>query len=169
MNNKIKNIIRKSKGKKVDGFLVTKITNIQYLTGFTGSTAYLLITKEKSFFITDSRYIEQAKSEVKGCEIIEAKDYFANICKTVRQNKIKKLGFEYNNLTFSQYESLKKKLKRAKLIGLKNTIEDLRVVKSPEEIGYIKKAVEIAELAFKKTLYKIKEGITEREVACELE
>lgn len=155
--------------KKLDGFLITNPVNRNYLTGFTGSAGYLLITREKIYFITDRRYIEQAKLEVHGFKIIITSDYFKKICEIIINEKIKKLGYEYNNMLVSQYEFFKEKIKKIKLIGIKSFIEDLRIIKTEEEISLIKRAVKIAESAYKKTLFRIKEGISEKDVACELE
>lgn len=154
---------------RVDSFLVTKIVNVQYLSGFSGSTASLLITKHNKYFITDGRYRTQAESEVKNFRFVEAEDYWKTICNIIKKEKAKKLGFEKKNLTINQYELLKGHLKGVILKGTKELIENLRIIKTDEEISLIKKAVEIAEKAFEKTLPKIKTGISEKDIAAEIE
>ncbi|MFH1824769.1 MAG: Xaa-Pro peptidase family protein [Candidatus Firestonebacteria bacterium] len=169
MNKRIKELQEKLEKKKLDGFIITNPINRNYLTGFTGSTGYLLIAKEKGYFITDSRYMEQAKLEVPGYEVIITSNYFKKICEIIINKKIKRLGYEYNSILFSQYEFLKERLEKIKWRGIKNFIEDLRMIKTDEEIDLIKKAVKIAELSYEKTQGRIKEGISEKDIACELE
>jgi Xaa-Pro aminopeptidase len=155
--------------KELDGFIITNPVNRNYLTGFTGTAGYLLITCKKGYFITDNRYNEQAKLEVQDSEIIVTSNYFKKLCEIIMKEKIKNLGYEYNSILMKQYEFLKKRIKGIKLIGMKNLVEDLRIIKTEEEIRLIKKAVEIAELGYKKTLTRIKEGISEKDIASELE
>ena len=55
---------------KVDAFLITDLINVRYLSGFTGSSGFLIITKKESVFVTDFRYQEQVQHEVQGCVIL---------------------------------------------------------------------------------------------------
>src|SRR3990172_1319172 len=81
--------------KRLDGFLVTDMHNVRYLTGFTGSSGFALITKKECILITDFRYKEQSEKEVQGWDIVIEKgsriDLFRDLCK---KTGIKKLGFE---------------------------------------------------------------------------
>ena len=152
----------------VDGILITDINNIQYLSGFTGSSGCLIITNNRSIFVTDFRYKEQAKREIKGFKIrIESKDRIDFIKRIVEENKIRKLGFEDHSLNFRTYKRLKEK--RIKLKALTDTVESLRLIKSQEEITNIKRAVKRAENAFRRLPPFIKVGITEQKLAIRLE
>ena len=152
----------------IDGILITDLKNVRYLTGFTGSSGFSLITKKNSVFITDFRYKEQAKTEVKGFSIkIERDERTETIKKLVKKYAIKKLGFEGNSVSYSMYNNLLKK--KIKLKALTDTVEDMRLIKSPEEIGLIKTAVKRAENAFLKLLPFIKAGATEQKLAIKLE
>ncbi|MCX5719446.1 MAG: aminopeptidase P family N-terminal domain-containing protein, partial [Nitrospirae bacterium] len=88
--------IRESiKRQGVDGFLVTDIHNVRYLTGFSGSSGFLFITKRKNILITDFRYKEQAGREVQGWDIVvEKRDVIKTIERLSQKIGIKKLGFE---------------------------------------------------------------------------
>ena len=159
--------------KKLDALLVTKPVNRNYLSGFTGSTAFLVVTLRSALFVTDSRYTEQAKKEINGefelVEIKSTKEYYKTIVDIVKKDKVNVLAIESRNLVFSQYETLKKYLPKKEISGQTGLIEELREIKTEEELAYIRKAVDIAEIAFEKTLKKIKPGISENEIAAELE
>ena len=67
--NRIKQVIQKLKEYNLDSLYITNITNIRYLSGFTGSAGSMLISKEKSYFFTDGRYAEQVKNQVQNSQI----------------------------------------------------------------------------------------------------
>ncbi len=161
-------IIHKSiKAKKIDAFFVTNLKNLFYLTGFTGSSGYALITKDKFIFFTDFRYKEQAMQEVKKCEIIIEKGKRGNLIKRIiKRLKIKKLGFE-TTISYSLFELLNKT--SVELLPIKNLIERFRKIKTEEEINNIKEAIKRAEKAYLKVKPFIKIGIKEREIAIRLE
>ena len=78
-NNRLNQLFNQIEISGYDGFYITNMTNIRYLTGFTGSSAILFILNQKAYFLTDGRYIVQSKNEVKNSEIfIIDKSYFEN-------------------------------------------------------------------------------------------
>lgn len=159
--------------KKLDALLVTNPVNRNYLSGFTGSTAFLVITQRSAIFVTDSRYTEQAKKEI-GAEykiiVIEStKEYYRSIADLAKKDRVKSLAIESRHLVLSQYETLKKYLPGREILGQAGLVEELREIKTAGELENIKKAVDIAETAFQKTLKRIKPGVSEVEVAAELE
>jgi Xaa-Pro aminopeptidase len=168
MSNRTKTDIAKLiSSKRLDGFLVSNIKNIRYLTGFTGSSGFALISGDKRFFFTDFRYKEQASSEVEGWEIGIEKGGRINIIRnTLKKLNVKRLGFEAS-VSYEFYELLKKL--PVSVAPQKNLIEKLRRIKNEEEINLIKKAVERAEKAFLKVKPKIRPGIREREIALRIE
>ncbi|MFH1074664.1 MAG: Xaa-Pro peptidase family protein [Candidatus Firestonebacteria bacterium] len=159
--------------KKIDGLLVTDPVNRNYLSAFTGSTATILLTQKTALFVTDSRYTEQAKKELSsGFELREvksSKEYYRAFLEAVKKDGVKTLGVEAKHITLFRYEVLKKHLPKVRIYPELALIEDLREVKGSEEIEKIRKAVEIAETAFKKSLKKLKPDILETEFAAELE
>jgi Xaa-Pro aminopeptidase len=159
---------KKLQKQKIDGILITDIVNVKYLTGFTGSSGYAIITKKDAVFVTDFRYQEQAKHEVKGFRIrIERGDRAKEIKDLTDEYEIRRIGFEDHHLTFGFYNKLLKK--KIKLRPLNNTLESMRIIKSPVEIDFIKKAVKRAETAFRKLHPFIRAGSTERKLALKLE
>lgn len=168
---RIEKLRRSMKSKDLDGVLLVGDSNRNYLSGFTGDESYSLITKNKLFFITDSRFTEQAKQQVKDYEVLEYGksnpfvDFLSNL---IDKENVKKLGFEENIVTYSQYESYNNKLK-CELVPMNGMVEDIRTIKDDEELSIIKSAAEIADKAFSHMLDYIKVGMTERQVGLELE
>ncbi|TAL23924.1 MAG: aminopeptidase P family protein [Nitrospirae bacterium] len=147
----------------IDGFLVSDMNNIRYLTGFTGSSGFLLITKTKNIFATDFRYKEQFDREVSGWDIfIEKRERVKTIAALSKKLGIKKLGFEAS----VPYDFFKR-LSRKDLVlkPLKNVVEKARAIKDSEEMSLIKEAVRRAETAFLEVRPHIKKGIRESRVA----
>lgn len=156
--------------KNLQGILITKDKNRYYLTGFTGSSGYLLITPKEVFLLTDFRYIEQAKQETNGCQIINhAKKWTDTLQELLNAQKIMQLGFEQDQMPYGQFELIKKEIPGIDLIGTENIVESFRECKDEFEIELIRKAAEIADQAFQRILPLIKPGIKEIELAAELE
>ncbi len=159
-----------------DGVILVNIENsskpsLMYYTGFTGSFATVVITKEREWFITDSRYTEQAKMQT-GMEVVQykpEKKFTEFLADFLKEREIKKLGVEKAKLTLQFAESLFSKLEDVQTESVDEIIMKHRQVKEEWEIDKIKKAVDIAEKAFLEMLNIIKPGKTEREVAAYLE
>jgi Xaa-Pro aminopeptidase len=153
----------------IDGMLVTSPYNRRYMTNFTGTSGVALISAEKALFITDFRYVEQAGKQAKGYEIVQhTAPIHEEVAKQAEKLGIQKLGFEKDHLTYSNYQDYQKVFK-GELIPVGDIIENLRLIKSESEIKILKEAADIADAAFKHILDFIKPGITELEVANELE
>ena len=156
--------------KKIDAIFLTAIQNIRYLSGFSGSSAYMLITREKAYFITDFRYKTQAAREVDGCNIRIYRDSIIDeIKRLIRKNNISHLGIEKKNITLESYQKLTKGLKKVKIIPTLNLVEGFRAVKDSVEIKNIIKAIKRAELAYKEISPNIKKGAAEKDIALRLE
>jgi Xaa-Pro aminopeptidase len=153
--------------KRVDAFLVLNIKNIRYLTGFTGSSAFAFITRDRSFFFTDFRYKEQAENEVRYSErgLEKGKRIFL-IKNLMKKLGIKVLGFE-SSVPFDFYDVLRQL--QVTLTPLNGLVEQLRLVKDSEELQSIKEAIKRAEEAFMATKPRIRPGVTESAVALRLE
>lgn len=154
-----------------DALLIESAENRRYLSGFTGSFGFLVITKEKAFLLTDSRYQEQAKMETKGIEIVLLSRYtiehsIAIIC---RENKVDVLGFERNRISYELYDGLAAYFGRPNLRPIQNLVEGYRAIKDDEEIALLREAERIGDEAFNNILPLIKPGVEEREIALELD
>jgi Xaa-Pro aminopeptidase len=160
--------------KGLDGLLISQPENVRYLSGFTGSSGCLLISEQNAVLATDFRYTEQAKRESPDFEIIEIKQQLRDwLPGTVSDLVWHKLGFEGNFISYDSYhkisEAIKTKQVNLKLIPTTSIVEQLRSVKEPEELVYIKKAVELTDAVFKQAKSAIHPGMMEKEAAWEIE
>lgn len=149
--------------------LILKPDNRAYITGFTGSAGFVVVGRTLSLLLTDFRYVEQASTQAPQFLV---RDYAPSLNDALNQAlaeaNIQKLGFESDFVTFSTYQGFKDKL-QAELVPQTGLVERLRMVKDELELSYMQKAAEIAETALEMTLQKIKPGVSEAEVALELE
>lgn len=155
--------------KELDAVLLVGDYNRNYLSGFTGDESFSIITLDKAIFITDSRFTEQAKQQVKDYDIVQYKGAFADFLGEVTNNlKVKKLGFEEDVISYSTYMSYKNKV-RCELVPMNGMVESLRIIKDSYELQCIKDAAAIADKAFSHMLTFIKPDMSEREIGLELE
>jgi Xaa-Pro aminopeptidase len=153
----------------VEGFLVTRQVNVRYLTGFTGSNGQLLLTAGRALLFTDSRYEQQAAREAPDVDReIYPRAFHDRVAASVRDAGVERLGFESAGLTHKVFRQLEEAVD-ASLVPAEDEVERLRWVKEPEEIAEIQRAQGIADEAFERQAGKLVEGITERQVAFELE
>lgn len=156
----------------VESVLITSDINRRYFTGMKSSAGTVLAFRNKAYLLIDFRYIEKARETVKTAEVIETKELYKEISALLRQEGVKNLAIEAMDVTISRLNVMKKHLKCVDIIEtdvLSNSINKLRMIKDEEEMEYIRKAQEIAESAFDDILGFIKEGVTEREIALELD
>lgn len=156
----------------VESVLITSDINRRYFTGMKSSAGIVLAFRNKAYLLIDFRYIEKARETVKTAQVIETKELYKEISALLRQEGVKNLAIEAMDVTVSRLNVMKKHLKCVDIIEtdvLSNSINKLRMIKDEEEMEYIRKAQEIAESAFDDILGFIKEGVTEREIALELD
>ena len=156
----------------LDGLLISHQPNIFYLTGYASRESYLLVAPKKTFFITDFRYLEEAKSCLKNIQTAPTNgSLFRTLAGLCAEVKIRRLGFEAKNLNFAEYQKFKEELKkiRVNLAPTFDVIEDFRKVKDASEINKIKAAARIAIGAHRHVLQIAKPGASEREIAARLE
>ncbi|TCT16909.1 Xaa-Pro aminopeptidase [Natranaerovirga pectinivora] len=168
---RIKKLIKKLEKNNLDAMIIHNGLNRRYLSGFTGSTAYLYISKNKQIILTDFRYMEQATNECKDFEVVDmlAEGHIATFNKIIQDDNIESIGFEQNTVTYQEFAVLEDGLKIKKLVPISDMVESLRMVKEEEEIENIRKAVSIGDKAFDYILDVLKPGISEKEIALELE
>ena len=166
---RINKVRSKFSDNNLDGLYVTNITNVRYLTGFTGSAGSVLILGEESHFFTDGRYTEQVKDQVKNCKIhIVGGSHIDGMKKNKITNSGMKIGFESDHLTFSGYQTLKNKISEIEWEATSNIVELIAAVKDQEEVDSLKTAIEITDIVFDEIIPIIKEGITENEIAAQI-
>ncbi len=169
MTNRVDKLREKMKAEGIASFLITSPYNLRYLTGFTGTTGVALIGLEEAFFITDFRYTEQAAKQCVGYEIVKNVGPILEVVADLVESKtIENLAFEESFVAFRQYVELETLLE-VDLIPVSGMIEELREIKDESEIAIVEKACEIADKAFSHILTYIKPGMTEIQVANELD
>jgi Xaa-Pro aminopeptidase len=170
LTNRLNTFKKELKNLGLDGALITKRENYMYLSGFSGTSANLVITEKKAYLLTDFRYIEQSARQAPLFDIVQHKPDIADtIHDILTSDGIKKLGFEDESLTYSSYKAFESKFTGVELQGIGSVVENMRGIKDAQEIETINRAVEIADGAFAHVLGIIRPGITELDVAAELE
>jgi Xaa-Pro aminopeptidase len=181
------------KDKCVDAVIISDRYNVNYISGYMGDTGMLLVTPEKQYVLTDSRYTEIAGRQAEGfvCVDIGADGYSKTIKRLLDEEFIKLLtedeesasskqeinvGFEDESISYKQYMKFSEELNNGEaskvvyvLQPLGTSVNSLRMIKSKDEIEKIAKAESIGDKAFEHIVEWIKPGMTEQEVALELE
>ncbi len=166
---RIKTLTGKLKDTGTDAAIITDGINIRYLSGFTGTEAYLIVSGQDKYIVTDSRYTGQARKESPGWETVEYRGIMEPVIAGIVQGmNMQRIGFEDRNLTFFRYHELKDRL-GIQMVPLGGLVDELRMEKESSEIVMMRKAAGIADDAFSYILNVIRPGITERETAAELE
>jgi Xaa-Pro aminopeptidase len=158
----------------VDALLVTSGENRRYVSGFTGSAGSLLVTAREALLLTDFRYVEQARGQAPGFEVVKIEGPpWPVVAEQVQRLGVGRLGFESDDLTVDAYqrlqEALREKAPEVTTVPLRGLGESLRMVKEAGEIALIRQAVEIGDRAFEAVAAALRPGVTEREVAWRLE
>jgi Xaa-Pro aminopeptidase len=155
---------------EIDGLLITRPENRRYITGFTGSSGVVVVAPDHACLITDFRYIEQATYQAPEFRVIEHGLKLGDSLKHVAEEAaIKRLGFEKDVITYKQHETFSSALAGIELVPTEGLVETLRAVKDENEIEAIRKAEAIGDAAFSHILDIIKPGMTEIDVALEIE
>lgn len=153
----------------LDALLLTNPINRRYMTGFTGTAGVALISQTDARFITDFRYTDQATEQVKHFKVVEYKQSIElEINHQLKELNVKRLGFEQDHMTYAQYD-LYKKTFGVELIPVSELVENIRLIKNPVELEYLKKAAAIADQAYEHIQGFIKPGVREVDIANELE
>ncbi len=155
----------------IDGVFVTSELNQYYLTGFSFTDGYVLVTRKNSYVITDFRYVEAAEKEVgKEFEIVMPDDMALEIAALLKENGVKKLSFEDKTLSCADYLRFSELFEGIEMVrGGSDIIEKQRELKTDDELDIMARAQAITDEAFAHILNFIKPDMTELEVSLELE
>jgi Xaa-Pro aminopeptidase len=165
-------------GAPVEDTFRTHGANRRYLSAFTGSTGWLLITSHAAFMAVDFRYVEQARRESPGFTVFRTTDgmetWFGTLIGEAGLTG-KRIGFEPQGVTVATFQAMKKALQklhlseRPKLLAAPPLVEQLRAIKEPDEVAAIQRAVDLGDGTFHSVTQRIEPGWTERQVAWEIE
>ncbi len=161
----------------LDTILISQPENRFYLSGFSGSAGYLVISQDHALIATDFRYFQQSERQAPDFQLVKMQGGkpLGWLLEALSQTRPRRLGFEAEDVSFSFYTALKKALagmpsdQRPRLMATRNLVESLRIVKDPSEMEEIQRAAAMADGALEKVVPGIEAGMTEKQVAWELE
>jgi Xaa-Pro aminopeptidase len=164
-----------------DALLVAGSENRRYLSGFTAkdtlpteSSGVLLITRDRAFLLTDFRYLEWARREVRDLEVLEYTQALGTtLGELCRDLKVGALGFEASYISYRQYQRLSRAVadagREVAWEPVTGMVEKLREVKTPGEVAVIRRALALTETVLHEVVQELTPGLTEKEVAWEIE
>lgn len=158
--------------KNTEALLILSEPNRFYITKFSSSAGYVLVTAEKSYFLIDFRYYEKAKQTVSGCEVILSSSPLSEIKELCEKNGITTLYIECDSVTVGKYKLLEKELSPVSVSEdskFDRMLRDMRSVKSESELALIRQAQELTDKTFAYITDRITAGRTEREIMLDME
>lgn len=175
MNERVPRLRQLLSGQGIDAILISNPQNRRYLSGFTGSAGFLFISSAHAYLATDFRYWEQSKIQAPDFELIKMTGDMKSWLSPLIENGPGKLGFEAHDATYALHEQLKsvaRKLKqelRPKLVPTADLVESLRIYKDADEMEMLKRSIAIADQAMVEMSEQLEPGMTERQIAWQLE
>jgi Xaa-Pro aminopeptidase len=168
---RLKKLINLLKKQDALPYLVSDLVNIRYLTGYTGTYAYLVVGLEESYFISDSRYEEYARSILsKPVEfVLQKDDFFDSLGKVLKRIGAKKLHLEGNSTSLSAYREMTRRVRGVRLKPGGDEVSRIRMVKDDEELGLLRRAARITDACVDHVRQIIRPGISEWDIAVEIE
>ena len=160
--------------KDLEAMLISSPENRHYLSGFTGSAGYLLISKDQAVLATDSRYTEQATNQAPQYQVLQVRGWDW-LMEWLEESGTKRLGFESQDMTVATYNNLLEALKQhdslshVSLVATSGLAEDQRTIKDGEELAMLQIAIDASDAAMEAVCPEIREGMSEREVAWRME
>ena len=155
--------------RKVQALLVSSLASVRYLTGYSGSNGLVLLGESEAHFFTDPRYGLEATQNIQ-CKVhVAKKPLLDEAAGVIKRKKLKKIGFEPAWMRVDEYRRLEEHLPSGvSLVAAGGLIEELRKVKSMEEIERIRRSVLLNSEAYARTMRGVHPGVREREIAAEL-
>lgn len=170
-NTRLSRLRERMRSESLDAFIVTSPENMRYLSGFRGGEGALLIGHDTQDLYTDFRYTEQAGVEAPDYQVLKIeRDGSRSLSGDIAGNAgLKRIGFEGHIVSVLQAQRWAGKLEDKELVPTESLIEEIRSVKDPAEIELLRKAAEIADRAYQHMLTQLALGVTEAEMALELD
>ncbi|MBP1691282.1 MAG: aminopeptidase [Bacteroidetes bacterium] len=154
---------------RLDALIVTSLTHLHYLTGFTGSNGLAVVTRNEVFFLTDSRYRAQAARQVRNAQrLFTHHPLLTGMAEHHCLSRCKRAGFESHVMTYQQYRLLRKSFPRKLFVPTSGFVEKLLLVKDDSELSAMRKAIHITDLVYADLLTILRPGMREHEVAAEI-
>ena len=156
---------------ELDAILITDPANRRYLSGFTGSAGVLIISQGRAMLATDFRYYEQVERQAPQFELVKIKDKFVTLLPSlVDELGVCRLGFESKNVTVDMHRDLADALPHGvEFVATSDVVEGQRAVKDEDELATLQRAIALADAAYAHIADVMQPGMTEQQVAWELE
>src|SRR3954452_17692547 len=158
----------------IDALLVTRLVNVRYLTGFTGSAAMLLVRADGATFVTDGRYRDQSTDQLAAAGVDA--DVVVGLTQAAQREAlvaaatgVGRLGLEADGVRWTQQRTFASWFPEAELVATEGLVDGLRMVKEPGEVDRIRAACAIADDALGELLPTLRDRPTERDFALRLE
>ena len=175
MHNRLPWLIEALDRYELDGILVSTPENRRYLSGFTGSSGYLLVSKTQAELATDSRYTEQATEQAEDFQVVPTQSGWNWLVESLQKSGLHRLGFESEHLSVAAHQQLLESIKQeptltsVSLLTTSGIIEGLRAFKDQQELAFLQRAIASSDSAMDAVCPTLREGLTEREVAWRME
>ena len=176
MSTRVEKLRAKFDEHQIDALLVTEPNNRRYLSGFTGSAGMLLIGRETAQVATDFRYWEQAEQQAQGFALFKSeRDLGSWFGELVAPFGGRRVGFEAADVSYDLHRQFRGYIEelpagqRPELAPTTGLVENLRIIKEPEEIAALERVVALGDAAFADVARRVEPGWTEKQVAWEIE
>lgn len=171
MTARVDRLLGRLEGALADSLLVSSWPNVTYLSGFRGTESWLLVAPQARYFITDSRYAEQARAEAKGFKVIlrDTRSVAQIVADLRRKHGWSTVAFEADTVTHFFYLGLERQMGRERLRPTRNLVEGLRLKKDAGEIEKLRRSARIAVEGFRYLSQTLHPGMTELEAQARLE
>lgn len=169
---RLQNLRSRLKKLKCDALVVSHLTNVRYLCGYTGTSGLVLVFGDTTYFITDFRYRTQAQEQVGGHAKIAIADkgLWKEAARIIKKEKLERVGFESEHTSVASWEEIRKLLEpTASPVSTLRAVEELRLFKEAGELAILREAVKIADDTLAEVLGIMRPGLSEREVAAAIE
>lgn len=168
---RIRRIRKEMISSKIDALFVNHLPSIRYLTGFSGSSALLIIKQDALYFFTNDLYEMQIKNEVypiKGLSTFITRSSIAEMASRKILSKVKRLGVSEGSMTHAMYKALTTAFPNVNMVSDAGIVQTINMQKMPHEVEHIRKASKIASKVFQSIIKVIKPGISEADIAAEI-
>jgi Xaa-Pro aminopeptidase len=172
LSQRIENVRAAMKEYEVDALIIPRTermatVDVRYISGFTGSTGFIVVTRDKAFLYVDSRYTHQAKKETYGVDVVEWSSMTQLLNETIAHDlgNAARVGFMKSDVTVSFLDMAEELVPSVKFIRLPPFLTNIRAVKSEEEIEKITRSLRATEAALEHAFKFVKQGVSELEVA----
>jgi Xaa-Pro aminopeptidase len=165
-------LARTLREESLGALLITNPVNVTYLTGFTGEASWLVVSRQRTVLVSDSRFTTQIEEECPGLEASirpPSRTLYQAAALVLKKLAVSAVGFESGHVTVADHETLRELLPAVSWSGKRDRVETLRARKDPSEVRQIREAIAIAERAFVMFRAMLRPDDREKDLADRLE